>query len=77
MRFARVRWSSRWRGVLLGTVIGALAGGGVATGHVIQHTAALWLHGMQIESNNFTGHPFLTSTDGDVPAGVSVLSGLS
>jgi hypothetical protein len=64
MRVTTPRWSSRWRGVLVGTVIGALAGAGVASGHVIQHTAALWLHGMQMESNNFTGHPFLTSTDG-------------
>jgi hypothetical protein len=56
--------AERWRGVLVGAAIGALAGAGVVGAHEVNHTAALWLHGMRMEENNFTGHPQLTSTDG-------------
>jgi hypothetical protein len=53
------------RGVLLGTLMGALLGTTIAMSWtVVAHTAALWYHGMNAEDATGDGHPFLDSTDG-------------
>jgi hypothetical protein len=53
------------RGVLLGTLVGALLGATIAMSWtVVAHTAALWHHGMNAENSGDDGHPFLDSTDG-------------
>jgi hypothetical protein len=51
------------RGMMLGIVLGALAGGGAAGAFgPSTHIAALWGHGMGVEGGN--AHPYLQSTDG-------------
>jgi hypothetical protein len=64
-----VAWR-RWRGAVMGTLVGLLAGAAfaVASPAPDMHVAALWNHGARVDVDSDL-HPTLESTDGNARQG--------